>query len=98
MIIMSSSATDGTAGLVLELEYVIFRQSISSSPKLSAVTVSSNVNLDNVDVLKSSESYELWSQSMLVIVEMIGLNEIIVKVINPLPVDSMEELITFQLA
>jgi hypothetical protein len=64
---MSSSAADAAAGLDLDPEYLKFRHSISSSPKLSAVTVSSNVNLDKVEVIKSSDGCELWSQKMSVI-------------------------------
>jgi hypothetical protein len=71
---------------------------MSSSAKLSAVTVSSNVKLDNVEVLKSSDGYELWSQKMLVIFEAMGIYEIVVSGIDPSPLASAEELITFQLA
>jgi hypothetical protein len=95
---MSSSAADAAAGLGLDLEYLKLRQSISSSTKLSAVTVSSNVKLDNVEVLKSSDGYELWSQKMSVIFEARGLYEIVVSGIEPSPLASAEELITFQLA
>jgi hypothetical protein len=95
---MSSSAADTAAGLGLDPEYLKFRQSISSSAKLSAVTVSSNVKLDNVEVLKSSDGYELWSQKMSVIFEVMGLYEIIVSGIDPSPLASAEELITFQRA
>jgi hypothetical protein len=96
--IMSCSGADVAAGLGLDPEYLIFRQSISSSAKLSAVTVFSNVKLDNVEVLKSSDSYELSSQKMSVIFEAMGLYEIIVSGIDPSPRTSAEELITFQLA
>jgi hypothetical protein len=70
---MSSSAADAVAGLGLDLEYLKFRQSISSLGKLSAVTVSSNIKLNTVEVLKSSDSYELWSQKMSPIFEAMGL-------------------------
>jgi hypothetical protein len=63
-----------------------------------AVTVSSNVKLDHVEVLKSSDGYELWSQKQSVILEAIGLYEIVVSVIDLSPLASAEELITFQLA
>jgi hypothetical protein len=95
---MSSSAADAAAGLGLDPEYLKFRQSISSSAKLSAVTVSSNVKLDNVEILKSSDGYELWSQKMLVIFEAMNLYEIVVSGIDPSPIAYAEELITFQLA
>jgi hypothetical protein len=95
---MSSSAADAAAGFGLDPEYLKFRQSISSSAKLSAVTASSNVKLDNVEVLKSSDGYELWSQKMSVIFEAMGLYEIVVSGIDPSPLAFAEELITFQLA
>jgi hypothetical protein len=95
---MSASAADAAAGLGLDPEYLKFRQSISSSAQLSAVTVSSNVKLDNVEVLKSSDSYEMWSQKMSVIFEAIGLYEIVVLGIGPSPLASAEDLITIQLA
>jgi hypothetical protein len=91
---MSSSAADAAAGLGLDLEYLKFRQSISSSANLSAVTVSSNVKLDFVEVVKSSNSYELWSQKMSVIFEAMSLYEIVVSGIDPSPLASAEELIT----
>jgi hypothetical protein len=61
---MSSSASDDVAGLGLDPESLKFQQSILSSVKLWAVTVSSNVKLDNVEVLKSSDGYELWAKRM----------------------------------
>jgi hypothetical protein len=94
---MSSSAADAAAGLGLDPEYLKFQQSISSSAKLLAVTISSNVKLDNVEVRKSSDGYELWSQQMSVIFEVMGLYEIVVLGIDPSPLASAEELITFQL-
>jgi hypothetical protein len=48
---MSSSAADAAAGLGIDRENLKFRQSISLLAKLSAVTVCSNVKLDNVEVL-----------------------------------------------
>jgi hypothetical protein len=95
---MSSSATDAAAGLSLDPEYHKFRQSILSSAKLSAVTVSSNVQLDNVEVLKSPDDYERWSQKMLVFFVALGLYDIVVSGIDPSPLTSAEELNTFQLA
>jgi hypothetical protein len=95
---MSSSAADAAASLGLDLEYLKFRQLISSSAKLSAVTGSSKVKLYNFEVLKSSDGYELWSQQMSVILEAMGLYEIIISGIDPFPLASPEELITFQLA
>jgi hypothetical protein len=96
--IMSSSAADAAAGLGLDPEYLKFQQSISSLAKLSSVTISSNVKLDNVEVVKCSDSYELWSQIMSVIFEAMGLYEIIVSGIDPSSLASAEDLITFQLA
>jgi hypothetical protein len=95
---MSSSAADASAVLGLDPENLKFRQSISSSAKVSAVTVSSNVKLDNVEVLKSCDGYELWSQNISVIFEAIGLYKIVVSGIDPTPLASVDELITFQLA
>jgi hypothetical protein len=94
---MSSSAADATVGLRLDPEYLKFRQSISSSAKLWAVTVSSNVKLDNVEVVKSSDGYELWSQKMSDIFEAMGLYEIVVSGIDPSLLASAKELITFQI-
>jgi hypothetical protein len=93
---MSSSAADAAAGLGLDPEYLKFRQSILWSAKLSALTVSSYVKLHNVEVLKSSDGYELWSQNMSVIFEAMGLYEIIVSGIDASPLASAPELITFQ--
>jgi hypothetical protein len=67
-------------------------------PSCRLSPVSSNVKLDNVEVLKSSDGYELWSQKMSVIFEAMGLYEIVVTGIDPSPLASAEELITFQLA
>jgi hypothetical protein len=92
---MSSSAADAAAGLGLDLEYQKSRQLISSSAKLSAVTISSNVKLDNVEVLKSSDGYELWSQKMSGIFKAMGLYEIVVSGIDPSPLAAAEELIIF---
>jgi hypothetical protein len=63
-----------------------------------AVTVSSNVKLDNVEVLKSSDGYELWSQKMSIILEAMGLDEIVVSGMDLSPLASAEDLIAFQLA
>jgi hypothetical protein len=94
---MSSSVVDAAAGLGLDPEYLKFQQSILSSAKLSAVTVSSNIKLDNVEVLKPSDGYELWSQKFAVLFDAMGLYEIVVSGIDPSPLASVEELITFQL-
>jgi hypothetical protein len=61
---------------------VNFRKSISSFAKLVAVTVSSNVKLNNVEVLKSTDGYELWLQKMSVIFKLMGLYEIVVSGID----------------
>jgi hypothetical protein len=95
---MFSSPADATAGLGLDPEYLQFRQSISSSAELSAVTVSCNFKLDNVEVLKLSDGYKLWSQKMSVIFKAMGLYKIVVSGIDSSPLASTEELITFQLA
>jgi hypothetical protein len=94
---MSSSAADAAAHLALYLEDLIFRQSISSSDNLSAITVSSNVKLDNVEVLTSSAIDELWAQKKSVIFETMSPYYIVVLGIEPSPLASAEELITFQL-
>jgi hypothetical protein len=54
--------------------------------------------LDNFEVLKLSDGYELWSQNMSVIFEAMGLYEIVVSGIDLSPFASAEELITVQLA
>jgi hypothetical protein len=54
---MLSSAPDAVAGLGLDPHYPKFWQSISSLPKLLAITVFSNVKLDHVEVLKLSDGY-----------------------------------------
>jgi hypothetical protein len=95
---MSSSAADAAAALDIDPEYLKFRQSISSLAKLSGVTVFSNIKLDDVDGLKSSDSYELWSQKILVIFEAIGYYEMIIKRIDLSPLGFAEDLSTFQLA
>jgi hypothetical protein len=48
---------DTAAGLGLDPEYLEFRELISSSVKQSAFTVSSNIKLDTVEVLKLSDGY-----------------------------------------
>jgi hypothetical protein len=65
---------------------------------LSAVTIVSNLKLDNSEVLKSSDGDEVWSQKMSVIFEVTGYYEIVVSGIDPSPLGSGEEVITFQLA
>jgi hypothetical protein len=56
---MSSSAAEAAAGLGIDPVYLQFQQSILSSANLLAITIFSNVKLDNVEVLKSSNGYEL---------------------------------------
>jgi hypothetical protein len=94
---MSSSAADTATRLCLNPEDLKFSQLISSSAKLSAVTVSSNIKLDNIEVLTWTDGYKLWSQQILVIFEGMDLNEIILLAIDPSLLASAEELITFQL-
>jgi hypothetical protein len=95
---MSSSAADAAASLGLDQAYVKFRQSILLPAKLLVVTVSSNVKFDNIEVLRSSNSYELWSQKISLIFEAMGHYEIFVSGIDPSPLACAEELITFQIA
>jgi hypothetical protein len=95
---MSFSAADAATGLGLNRECLKFQQSISSLAKLSAVTISSQVKFDNVEVLKLSHSYELCSQKLSVILEVIGLYEIVGTGIDPSSLTSGLEFITFQLA
>jgi hypothetical protein len=94
---MSVSAADATGSLGLDLEYLKFWSSIASSAKLSAVTIFSNVKLDNIELLMSSKGYEIWSQKMSVILKTMGHYEIVVSGIDPPPLTSAEKLITFQL-
>jgi hypothetical protein len=95
---MSSSTADAAAGLGLDPEYQKFQQSISLSAELSAVSISTNIKLDDVEVLKSSDPYEQWSQKMSFMFEAIELYEIVVSGIDTSPLASAEELITVQLA
>jgi hypothetical protein len=95
---MLSSAADAAASLGLDLEYLRFWQSISSSGKLSSITISSTVKLDNIEVLKSSNGYELWSQKWLVIFEVMCLYQIMGLGKDPSPLAAAEQLITFQVA
>jgi hypothetical protein len=56
---MWSSAADAAAGLGLNPEYLKFWQSILSTAKLSTITVSSNIKVDNFKVLQMSDGYDL---------------------------------------
>jgi hypothetical protein len=96
--IMLSSAADAAAYLSLDPENLKFQQLISSLAKLSAVTIFFNVKLDNVELLNLSDTYELWSQNISVIFDAMGLYKIIVSCIDPSPLASTKNLITFQLA
>jgi hypothetical protein len=84
--------------LGFDLDYLIFRQLILYLAKLTAITVVSNITLDNVEVLKLSDGYELWSQKISVIFEGMGLQKIVVISIDPSPLEMGEDFITFQLA
>jgi hypothetical protein len=57
---MSSSAADTATGLGIDLDDLKFWQSISSSAKLSAITVSTNVKVDDIKGHQLYDSYELW--------------------------------------
>jgi hypothetical protein len=96
--IILSSALEAASSFGLDPDYRKFWQSNSLSAKLWAVTVSSNVKLYNVEVLKLSDCYELWSQKMTVIFEAMSLYEIVISGINLYPLVSAKKLITFQLA
>jgi hypothetical protein len=98
MITLSSSAADAAIGLGLDLDYHKFQQSISSSVTLLAITISPNVKLDNVGVLKSCDGYKLWPQKLSVMFEARGLYEIVVMGIDLSPLASTAVLITFELA
>jgi hypothetical protein len=54
--------------------------------------------LDDVEVLNSSDGYELWFQKMSVIFEVMSLYVIMVSAIDPSPLASGEVLIYFQVA
>jgi hypothetical protein len=94
---MSTSAADAAAGLGLDPKALKFRQSISLSAKLSAVIVSSKIQLVNIQVLQSSDGYEQWSQKMSVIFEAMGLYEIVESGIDPSTSASTEASLTFLL-
>jgi hypothetical protein len=85
---MSCSAADAAASLGFDLEYRIFRHLISSPDSLSAVTISANVMLNHLEVLKLSDGYELWSQKISVPFEAIGLYDIILTGIDLSPLAS----------
>jgi hypothetical protein len=85
---MSSSVADAATGIGLDPEYLKFPQSSSSSAKLLAISVSSNFKLDNVEVLKSSDIDQLWSQKISGIFEAMGLYEIVRSGIDPSPLES----------
>jgi hypothetical protein len=95
---MLSSPADTPVGLALKPDYPKFWQSISSSPKLSPSTNFSNIKLDIIEVLKLPDSYELWSQKMLVIIELKDLSESVLMGIDLRPLASVEESITFQIS
>jgi hypothetical protein len=56
---MSSSAADSAAGIGLGPDYHKFQQSILSLAQVLAIMVSSNAKLNNFEVRKSSDGYEL---------------------------------------
>jgi hypothetical protein len=58
---MLASAAAAAAGFAVDQDCHIIYQSILSLAKILANTISSNVKLDKVDVLKSWNSSELWS-------------------------------------
>jgi hypothetical protein len=95
---MLSSAADAAACLGLNLYYLKFWHSILSLAKLLTFTVSSNVKLDHIEVLKSPHDDELWSQNISVIIEGIGDYNIVISEIDPSLLVCAEELITFKLA
>jgi DNA topoisomerase VI subunit B len=96
--VISSSAADAAGSHGINPKSHKFRESISLSAMLSAVTISSNVKFDNGKVLKSSKGCELWSQKMLRFFQEKGLYEIVVSGIDLYSLASAEELIIFQLA
>jgi hypothetical protein len=96
--IISCSPADPAAGLGLNPEFLKFLPSISSSAILSAVDVSSNVQLDNFEDLKFSDGYELGSHIMSVIIHAICINKIVVSSIDPSQLASSDVLVTFLLA
>jgi uncharacterized protein YpbB len=94
---MSSSSHDAVTGLSLYLESLKVQESISISDKLIAVTDSSNIKLEKVEVLKSFEGYNLWSHNMLVIFEAMRIAQIVLLAIDLSLFVSAAELITFHL-
>jgi hypothetical protein len=60
-----------------------------------AVTVTPNAKSDNIDVLKASDSYDLWSHKILGIFEALGEYQIGVMALDPLQLKSVKELIIF---
>jgi hypothetical protein len=93
-----SSVADAITGLGLYREYLKNQQLILYLAEVFAVTFFSNVKLDNLEVRKSSDSYELWSPKLSGIVEMICFHKIVGRGIDLSPLTSGEHLITFELA
>jgi hypothetical protein len=75
---MSLFTADAPTGLHCNPEYLKVQQSISSLAKLLAVTGYFNIKLNKVTILKLSDGYELWSQTMLVIIMGMGCLTIVV--------------------
>jgi hypothetical protein len=91
---MSSCAADAATALGLDQQYPQFRHSISCLSMLSAVTISSEVELNNIELLKQSDSYKLLSQKILVIFEAMSVNNFVNSGIDQSPCAAMKELIT----
>jgi hypothetical protein len=64
---------------------------------LVIITGSSNIKLDNIEVFKLSDSYELYSKKISVIFEEMGHYKIDVFNIDPLSLTIVAKLMNFQL-
>jgi hypothetical protein len=81
-------------GIGLDPNLPKFWQLIVSSAKLSAITHSSNLKLDNVELLNSPDGYKPWSQKISVICDAMGIYTIVVSGIDPSPLAYAVNLIT----
>jgi hypothetical protein len=90
-----SSTADGATDVSLNQRYLKFRTSITSWANLSAITISSNVKLCNLEVVKLYDGSEQWLRKISVIFEAMGLYELFVSGIDPSPLASAEDLLTF---
>jgi hypothetical protein len=93
---MSSSTTDAPTGFCFDPEDLECRQLISFSDNLLSVTILSNIKSDTVEVLKSSDGDELWTQKMSGSFPVMGIYKFVVSGVDPSGLASAEVLNFFQ--